>query len=91
LIVSREDPEAASLIPGRGAGTAGLAGRGLGVGSCADCVGLGVGLAAARGVAPAGLRPWGGIRLAALAAGRAVTPARGCWPRDRAGSFEGRL
>ena len=54
MIVSREDAEPARRIPGRGAGTAGLAGSGFGVGRSTA---RGFGLAA------------GGVLVAALEAG----------------------
>jgi len=63
LIVSREDAEPASRIPGRGAGTAGFAGRGFGVGSWYE---------RGSGRVEAGFgagRRGGGILAAALATG----------------------
>jgi len=63
LIVSRDEAEPASRIPCRGAGTAGLAGKGLGIGSSeASGSGLGAGLVGGLGA--------GGVFLAALVAGR---------------------
>src|SRR5438309_3115176 len=86
LIVSLDEAEPARRIPGRGgSGDAGLVGSGLGVGS-----GGGFGAARVSGLA-AGLRLFGGGRLATRAAGRSAARARGAWPRARDGFFDGRL
>jgi len=87
-MVSRDEAEPANLMPVRGAGTAGLVGRGLGVGSCWGSPAWALETAAA-GV---GFRAFGGALFGALAAGRdAAVRARGAWPRARAGFFDGRL
>src|SRR5438445_692155 len=88
LMVRRDEAEPASRMPGRGAGTAGLMGSGFGVGSCS---GLGArltlggacvaGLGAVRAGPVTALRPWGGVRFAALAASRLGARAGGFWPR----------
>src|SRR6266571_8093631 len=100
LMVSREEPGPESRIPGLGAGTAGLAGSGLGAGSGSAACGRGSGAAGLGGEFGAGfgagvstgLRPFGGVRLVTLAAGRrTASRARGAWPRARDGFFAGLL
>src|SRR5256885_8194524 len=105
LMVSREEPEPASRMPGLGAGTAGFTGRGFGVGSggiaCGrgfDVVSLGSGLGAAASRAGVGadlaasLRSLAGVRLVTLDAGpRTAARARDSLPRARDGFFAGLL
>src|SRR6266566_3911753 len=98
LMVRRDEAEPASRMPGRGAGTAGLMGSGFGVGSCSGLgarLTLGGACVAGLGAVRAGpvtvLRPWGGVRFAALAAGRLGARAGGFWPRACDGFLDGPL
>src|SRR5437868_4831268 len=84
-------------MPGRGAGTAGLAGSGLGVGSCEELgsdsgARLAGGFCAALGGLRAGFRAGSLDFFAAFEAGLcAGSRARAAWARARAGFFDGPL